>query len=194
MKRVRARLSFLSPWHVSSGRGGGPAVDATIVRNADGLPYVPGRALKGLLRDAMAVAEGIALLPAGTTDRLFGGESQAQQADVDLRYRTELGMLRVDSAVLPEPWGPAARRDPAWAEELVQVVAATALEAGVAKNQTLRTFEVAVPMQLDAVVEGPDDAGWVEALRAAAPFVRAAGAHRHRGYGRLALTIEEVSS
>lgn len=196
MSRARIQFRFLSPWHVSSGRGGGPAVDDALLRTAEGLPYVPGRAVKGLFRDAVGTAEAVQAVPPGTTRRLFGSDldelAREPASEIATRYRTQEGLLRFDNATLPDSWRLAAREDPAWAAELVEVVAATAMENGVAKEASLRTFEVAVPMSLVASVEGPEDGRWVEVLRTASPFLRGAGAHRHRGYGRVAVQVEEA--
>src|SRR5690606_24392052 len=57
MKHRWIELELLSPWHVSSGRGRGASADLTVVRSSGGLPYLPGRALRGLLREAVVRAE-----------------------------------------------------------------------------------------------------------------------------------------
>lgn len=50
----------LTDWHVGAGHGEPGGVDATIRRDHDGLPYVPGTTLTGLLRDACCtVAEAL---------------------------------------------------------------------------------------------------------------------------------------
>ena len=216
MSRARIQFAFLSPWHVSNGQGAGPAVDNAVLRSPEGLPYVPGRAVKGLMRDAVGVAEEVGAVPSGSTRRLFGSDIEDQEpaadvANIAARYRTEEGALRFGNATLPDSWRLAAKQErsagrargdggkfaadyPAWTAALVDVVAATALENGVAKEATLRTFEVAVPMTLSAPVEGPEDCEWLNVLREAAPFLRGVGARRHRGYGRVAIRIEEDNS
>jgi hypothetical protein len=47
-------------------------------------------------------------------------------------------------------------------------------------------------MRLTCEIEGPGDDDWVAPLREAMPLVRAAGAGRHRGYGRLTMQIAEA--
>ena len=45
-------IEFFSLWHCGSGLAAGADVDERVIRDKDGLPYVPGRTVKGLLRDA----------------------------------------------------------------------------------------------------------------------------------------------
>ncbi|MBI5757696.1 MAG: hypothetical protein HZA46_04180, partial [Planctomycetales bacterium] len=46
------RLKMLSDWHVGSGTGRPGSVDRLVLRDADGLPYVPAKTLTGMWRDA----------------------------------------------------------------------------------------------------------------------------------------------
>ena len=46
------KIEFFSNWHCGSGLAAGADVDALVIKDKDGLPYVPGRTIKGLLRDA----------------------------------------------------------------------------------------------------------------------------------------------
>ena len=46
------RLCFDSDWHVGSGAGVPRSVDRQVLRDEEGLPYVPGKTLTGILRDA----------------------------------------------------------------------------------------------------------------------------------------------
>jgi len=193
-------FDLLTPWAVSSGRTGGPAADATVVRSPGGLPYLPGRSVKGLLREGCRQAEALGYLPAGTCQQLFGEWSFA--ANAASRYEVAAGQLSFSDARLPREYEDFARSKPegaAWATAFVQSIAATALEeSGLARDKTLRTFEVAVPMTLRATIECPTsgDAAvdWLEAIKVAASLVRAVGAHRNRGFGRAQLRIEEVGS
>ena len=46
------RLTFDSDWHVGSGAGIPGSVDRQVLRDEEGFPYVPGKTLTGILRDA----------------------------------------------------------------------------------------------------------------------------------------------
>ena len=61
------RLTFDFDWHVGSGAGIPGSVDRQVLRDEEGFPYVPGKTLTGILRDA-------AKWIAGTRDAAEGGD------------------------------------------------------------------------------------------------------------------------
>lgn len=194
------RFDFLSFWQAGSGLGAEAAADSVVARDETGLPYLPGRTVKGLLRDAMDLAA----VPRERILLWFGSENMSprtnEESETDVRleqsrFTNTPGALWFGSALLPEPWRRWARANPG-AEvtaALFRHVASTAIDAsGVALDKTLRVAEVAVPMSLRARVSGPaDDERWIDDLREALPLLRAAGTRRHRGYGRLRCTLED---
>jgi hypothetical protein len=127
-------------WHAGTGRGGGEDADAVVAKDRYGLPYLPGRHLKGLLRDAClrlehwqeieraeAELKGAAVkpsIPTGTTDLLFGTDEAeadelliaagrpARSATRGGRHRTLEGCLAFGNAVLPEALRVALRDPP----------------------------------------------------------------------------------
>ena len=50
---INYEIHFHSYWHCSSGLSAGADIDTLVFKNADNLPYVPGRKMKGLVRDAI---------------------------------------------------------------------------------------------------------------------------------------------
>ena len=44
------RLIMESDWHVGSGTGRPGSIDRLIIRDADGLPFVPAKTLRGIWR------------------------------------------------------------------------------------------------------------------------------------------------
>lgn len=207
MKTIHLSFAFDSYWQAASGRGNDELLDSTVARGAGGLPVLPGRTIKGLLREAYRRAVACGALQHDREIELFGSEvagaDQASLNDADQakaldegRFRTKAGALAFGTATLPQAWIDWASTDPsarAVVDELFTQVSSTAINErdGVALDHTLRVVEVAVPMTLTAAVDGPDDADWVEQLRDVAPLLRALGARRNRGYGRVAVTVEE---
>lgn len=51
-RKFRVRLKMTSDWHVGSGVGRPGNVDRLILRDEDGLPFVPAKTLTGIWRDA----------------------------------------------------------------------------------------------------------------------------------------------
>ena len=50
MQTLTYQIQFHSYWHCGSGLAAGAGVDALVVKDANGLPFVPGKTIKGLLR------------------------------------------------------------------------------------------------------------------------------------------------
>lgn len=51
-ERFKVRLSMQSDWHIGSGMGRPGNIDRLITRDLDGLPYIPGKSLRGIWRDS----------------------------------------------------------------------------------------------------------------------------------------------
>lgn len=206
------QVDFLNYWHVGSGRGGGHFLDAVCERDDDGLPVLPGRQLKGLLRHALFRAEawgwleGLELPPGPVTSHeglIFGSRSHGSG-----RFATWPGMLVVDSAHLPD----AERRWLALPEQsqmrgaLFEALFSTAIdELGSARRYSLRGLEVCVPLSLRSGLALEASAtedllraqqrayvdagtGWA-ALQAALPLLDAFGAQRSRGLGEARVSL-----
>lgn len=188
-------------WHAGTGRGDGTGADAVLVRTPGGLPYLPGTTLRGLLREACALAEQVGALPSGRAVAWFGtdiprGDAGAgDDALEEARFRTVPGLLRVGEARLGDDAAAAARWE-AWAAANPAVVAHLSVplsstrvdREGVAADHTLRSLEVAAPLRLRAAVttlDGASDGEWArEMATAVLPLLRDLGAHRNRGLGR----------
>lgn len=195
MNQRTLRVEFLDPWHVGSGRGQGVHLDAVVERDVDGLPYVPGRLLRGAVRDA---AEDLCAWRQAASDDvadLFGRLLPPAGLPAGLAPRP--GRLRVSDARLPEPERAWLAREDEEAQAargaLFMSAFQTALDGklGTAKSGSLRGIELVVPLALEAVVEVEGDAtaaarGWALFDRAL-PLVRALGAHKSRGHGRVQL-------
>lgn len=188
------RIDIRSYWHPGTGRGSGFHLDAVTHEDAGGIPCLPGRTLKGLLRDAVFRAEawGWAEVPAGSTVRLFGPMGQGG-------VETDFGLLRISDATLAAPVAAylASENGRALARGLYREHFSTAIEheSGVAQERSLRGMRVVIPLELVAEIgtvrptrDMPD---WLQPLTAALPLITAVGAHRHRGFGRAVLSWKE---
>jgi CRISPR/Cas system CSM-associated protein Csm3 (group 7 of RAMP superfamily) len=180
------KIEIQSYWHPGTGRGQGADVDAVTHRNAKGLPILPGRTLKGLLRDAVARWESVAL-----ADQLFGPNEDGKE--------TWPGLLRISDAGLPAMEAEYLARHKELLQGLFRSLHSTAVEhdTGTAKNQSLRGMEVVVPLTLYADIDTVANAKyaelsqWADLLKPALSLIHAVGAHRSRGLGRAVITLEE---
>lgn len=193
------RFELHTFWHRGSGRGDGALADAVVLRSRAGLPYLPGRTIKGLIRAAAQVAadHGVGVDQA-TIEAWFGSAVVALDPDSrdreleEARYQTRSGRLRFDDATLGQAWQRWARGADAHGRDLfVRTFASTALgEDGIADDKTLRSVEIAVPMTLHGRLDGLAE-GDAERLRALLPLVRSLGSKRNRGLGRVTVTLED---
>ncbi len=192
--RVTVRID--SWWHAGAGESGVADLDAVVVRDDLGLPYLPGKTLKGLFRDAALLItraqEG--LLNEDQRVWLFGPALPPGENRREGESRME-GALRITSARM-------CRDFRAWASDegnrrclsgLFETLASTAIEDGVAKRHSLRKIEATLPMDLEAEVEvvgeppgGLDVAG---VMSRCAGLIRRLGSHRHRGLGRCRIEV-----
>ncbi|EGJ09045.1 RAMP superfamily CRISPR-associated protein [Rubrivivax benzoatilyticus] len=195
------RLEFLDTWHVGCGRGDGSNLDAVVARDADALPYVPGRMLRGVLRDAAEALAAWGHADPAAVLQLFGG--LAERSDAPGRSLSQAGCLTVSDARLPaaeravlaapapgEPDPQAALRAALFVPSFQTAID---LDSGTALDGSLRGVELVVPLTLQAEVgiTGVDaDAPWA-LLDRALPLVRAIGAMKTRGHGRVALDWEK---
>jgi len=197
MTQHRIEIDLRSYWHPGGGRGQGMVLDASCHRNANGLPVLPGRHLKGLLRDAIERAEAWGWPGyAGLAATLFGERTEEVEHRVP-----QPGCLRVSDAGLPtaivQHLG--SKNGQAMLPGLFRALYATAVEhdTGAAQDKSLRGIEVVVPLLIEAQIgpvpgrEPPSD--WPERLQAVLPLIDAVGAHRNRGLGRAVLKLREAA-
>ena len=45
-------IELFSYWHCGSGLSAGADVDSLVIKDAKGMPFVPGKTIKGLIREA----------------------------------------------------------------------------------------------------------------------------------------------
>lgn len=165
-------IEFRSYWHAGTGRSGGEDADAMVERDSDGLPYVPGRHLKGLLRDACVRLAQWGAVAADAPELLFGTDWTEERelkpaAEPDprrTRHATRNGCLAIESAHLSAPLRRCLADPPdcvapgteqaIWRRGLFAFITATKIDAdsGVAATDCLRRFEITVPLTLQAAV------------------------------------------
>lgn len=190
-------IQFHSYWHIGSGHGRGHHVDAVVDRHADRLPYVPGRMIKGLLRDAFRSLESFGHVPAETTRGLFGGET-AETDGTLRRTLTRPGLLAVSDGTLPAGERAVLAGETELITGLFDTHYATAIDDdGMALEGSLRGIEVAVPVTLHCTITGTDPClsspEFRQQLELALGLVKALGAHRSRGLGRATLSLQEFT-
>ncbi len=49
MKDLTIKIEFFSPWHCGSGPSAGADADSLVIKDINGLPFIPGKTIKGLI-------------------------------------------------------------------------------------------------------------------------------------------------
>lgn len=169
-------------WIPGTGQAAGSHLDEVADRE-DGLPYLSGRHLKGLLRNALWRGEQWGHVRPGATASLLGQE------------HGDSALLRVDNARLPQTVRAFSLDNPSTMSVLFREVSATAVDdLGTAKRGSRRDFEVVVPLQMQAMISPLRNPGewhdWFDILQRCLPLTRAVGKRRSRGFGRVgAMTL-----
>ncbi len=181
---IRYKLEFFSYWHCGSGLSAGADVDLLVVKDEDGLPFVPGRTIKGLIREA---AEELSRLNSGKyaspddLNTVFGKAPGGEVTESKgCAFFSNAEFSNSDKATIVKE---------ELAKHLFDRVSSTAIdESGIAKEHSLRRMEVALPCILVGdIYNVPDNvaATIIDSLK----FVKRLGENRNRGLGRCAFTV-----
>ena len=165
---IHYRLTFYSKWHCGSGLAAGANADALVVRDENGLPYIPGKTLKGFIRQAV---EEMAFFENQAPDviQLFGAPF-TNKAETFFSNAT----LIEHDAILAD----------GLTEGLFSFISQTRLTPeGIADKGSLRRIEVVVPCTLEGYIYNVDTSQ-KDYIIHALPYIKAIGYHRNRGLGR----------
>lgn len=204
------KFDIRSYWRAGTGKGGGLLHDETCCRDAYGLPILPGRTVKGLLRNAVHRLNQLGYSNGKiTVDTLFGTrlDEFGRPADQKEKKIPVHGWIQVSNATLASDL----REHLIWLHQVqpgrfreltdgfFHTVHATAIEEdyGSAKDKSLRTMEVVIPLLLfaDIKINPPHGENIKEAeniIDRALPLIRAVGSSRTRGLGRVKVSMRPV--
>ncbi len=178
-------IKLHSNWAIGSGKAGG-SKDSIILKDDNDLPFIPGKTLKGLLRDAF--------LECGYSEkdsiRLFGQEKNDHITTEKLQDE----QLRFNSAYLPETF---TELDKNIKNLLYTTKTSTRLdEEKQAVEHSLRKNEVVIPVTLETNILYKKDNSELsvddfEKIENATKMLKLLGEDRHRGLGRTKITVSK---
>ena len=189
MKTIHYQIEFFSYWHAGSGLSSNTYSDMLVNKTRDGFPYVPGRTLKGLLREA---AETINILDETLVTTAFISDVFGQaptQDDLEAEKITREALSFFGSGLLSDYLRSSISENQK--PLLYNVVSATSIGTdGVAKESSLRQMEVTIPLVLFARIEGfPEEEGYVTQLAHCFGWIKSLGLNRSRGLGRCKFSL-----
>lgn len=192
MKTIEYTLNFFSDWHCGSGLAAGADVDVLVIKDKDKLPYIPGKTLKGLIREAVvdilyfscdkldsSVAKGKwdAFLKTfgyvGENGKVEKGSCFFENATIANEITNKIIIYNAQ-------------------KYLYRVQASTAIdENGVADGHSLRMIETVIPCELKGCIFDVQDDIYDDMKRALG-MIKRVGMNRNRGLGRCQFNIKEV--
>lgn len=179
-KDIKYKIELFSDWHCGSGLSAGADLDLLVIKDSNRLPFVPGKTIKGLLREAVEVLS--ELQPSNSEQnselvtQVFGKEASSQgcaffkNAELEENVKTVIIVEKLQ-------------------EFLYRSISSTAInDDGVAEEHSLRKMEVTVPCILQGeILSVPDECE--ELLVKGLMMVKRLGQNRNRGLGRCKITI-----
>ncbi len=165
------KITFLSDWHCGSGLSGGAEADVTVIKDDHNLPYIAGKTIKGLLKEALEDMAEVNQCTKDDINAIFGIEAYDKN---DKKAFFSNATLSKDE-----------REDitPTLSDFLYRNIASTQIKAnGTAKENSLRVMEVCIPITLEGTIVCNEDQ--IDLLKKALKWVRHLGVNRNRGLGR----------
>lgn len=180
---IKYEIQFHTDWHCGSGLSAGADVDALVIKDSDNLPYVPGKTIKGLVREAITEVAHVKGIHEDKIDEAFGKENESEKDGVR-------GSLFFTDAVLDQHERRTILSEGGLTGFMYRSLASTALDSdGTAKPHSLRKIQVTVPCLLKGeILNVPND--MIEAIKDSLKFIKRLGQNRNRGLGRCTFTVK----
>ncbi len=188
MAELMYKIEFFSDWHTGSGLSAGADVDALTIKDSNNLPFIPGKTLKGLLKD---VAQNLMYCDEyknqkGVIDEIFGTDTEKDtQENVSISTK---GKAFFSNGELSKNLKKQLTTNNN-THLLYRNIASTKInEHGLAEEHSLRRIEVTIPLTLFAKIENIEEKH-MEILTKCLHMVKRIGVGRNRGLGRCQLTV-----
>ncbi len=189
MKNIKYKVEFFDLWHTGSGLAAGADVDALVIKDKNNLPYIPGKTIKGLVREAL---ETILLLREDSDKQKIVEENfgvlKEKNKDKEPEYIMKRGEVFFKNATLSKELTQAIISDLHLYRHLYHSISSTAIEDGIAKEHSLRRTETTIPTILYGEILYVDSSITKE-VGEALSFIKRLGVGRNRGLGRCQFTI-----
>jgi CRISPR/Cas system CSM-associated protein Csm3 (group 7 of RAMP superfamily) len=182
MLAINYKIEFFTYWHIGSGMTGGTYADNLVLKDQNNLPYIPGRTLKGLFREASEEISRLnsSLISPNQVEKIFGKkEGNGLEDESCAFFKDSVLSKNLADMILKND-----KQD-----SLYQVLSSTKLDDnGLADDGSLRQLEVCVPLSLFGTIEVFDKVD-TEFLNHSASWIKNLGLNRNRGLGRCKVSI-----
>jgi len=187
---IKYEVEFLDYWHLSSGLSAGAKLDSTVVKDKDGLPYLSGKTLKGLVREMALDFE------CDFIDNCFGVTTDKNDKCYEEGKQEKEGACYFSNATLDEKVADEIKKYNLQ-ERLYDVIASTKIGQkenkdeveGIAVDNSLREIEVVVPLTLKGTIDDVPTQHKEQMIKAL-KMIKRMGLNRNRGLGRCNITVK----
>ncbi len=187
---ITYKITFYDYWHCGSGLSAGADVDLLVIKDKNKLPFVPGKTMKGLVREALNDILHFQGKDINLLNVLFGKENK-KESEKESDSNQNQGCLFFKNAELEDKIREEIVASQT-ADYLYEAISSTAIESdGVAKSHSLRRIEVTVPCELyGEILDVPE--AHKEDIECALNYIKRLGQNRNRGLGRCDISIVET--
>jgi CRISPR/Cas system CSM-associated protein Csm3 (group 7 of RAMP superfamily) len=175
--KLKYKIKFFDYWHLSSGLSGGAKFDSITTKDENDIPYVPGKTIKGLCREA---SEKFLDFEKEFINKYFGSEETNQgsayfsNALIERNQYEQIVKYNLQ-------------------DNLYDIIASTKIDdKGIAKDKSLREIEVVIPLELSGEVLNIDSKDDFEKFFKILKMIKRMGLNRNRGLGRCEITEIEL--
>ncbi len=178
---MKYSVTFLDYWHLSSGLSAGAKLDSTVTRDENGLPYIPGKTIKGLIREMAELTKNFDFVT-----KCFGSSSDEK----DEFYFEEkiVGECNFSNVEIEENTKKFIIKEKLQ-NQLFDEIASTKIDKnGIAESGSLREIEVVVPISLFGEIKNISPEYKQEMIKALKK-VKRMGLNRNRGLGRCVIDV-----
>jgi len=167
---LKYEIRFLDYWHLSSGLSAGAKLDSNVLKDNEELPFIPGKTLKGLVKEMAELLEDIHFIK-----DCFGEEG----VDMGACY---FANTTLKDDVKKQIVGNNLQNN------LYDEISSTKIENGIAVDNSLREIEVVIPLTLYGEIgDIPDE--YEAQMKKALKMVKRMGLNRNRGLGRCQVEV-----
>lgn len=177
---INYSVEFHTDWHCGSGLAAGADVDALVVKDEKGMPFIPGKTIKGLIREAVLE---IRAFQGKDVDKLF----MDAFGFFDNKKQKNKGCMFFSNAELKNDEYNAIVSNNV-AKFMYRGISNTAIgKDGIVKEHSLRKMEMVVPCTLyGEILDVPDEIA--DEIIQSFGFIKRMGQNRNRGLGRCTIT------
>ncbi|MDR1371264.1 MAG: RAMP superfamily CRISPR-associated protein [Dysgonamonadaceae bacterium] len=186
---ITYKIVFFSDWHCGSGLSSGADLDLLVIKDKNKLPFIPGKTIKGLIKEALEdIKEFDEKYADMDLEKLLGSEAKKKKDGEGEMSFDKQGCCFFTNVELEKELKTHIA-DNHLQEYLYHTIASTAIgEDGVAEEHSLRKMEVTVPCELTGeILDVPD--GYLDLFKDALLYIKRLGQNRNRGLGRCSIEI-----